>query len=81
MFAKCITTQIIQGSEGLFYAIHFTECLNDVGIKASALIAMDSSRDSVYVKPFFDENFGYCFCCLIGSAHCKAKFSKRIGNN
>ena len=41
MFAECITMQIIQGSEGLFYAIHFAECLYDVRIEASALIALD----------------------------------------
>ena len=41
-FAKCVTAWIIQGSEELFYTVHFTECLNDVRVEASALIAMDS---------------------------------------
>ena len=42
---------------------------------------MDSWRNPVYVEPFFDEDFGYCFCCLIRSAHGETKFSKRIGDD
>ena len=41
MLAESVTMRIIRGSEGLFYAVHFTNCLDDVRIKAPALIAMD----------------------------------------
>ena len=37
MFTECITVRIVRGSERLFYAVHFAECLDDVRIEASDL--------------------------------------------
>ena len=41
MLAESVTTRIIWGSERLLNALDFTKSLNDVAVKASALITMD----------------------------------------